>query len=82
MVCLLPLTILAARIAIRSNVNDVRDWLPAHYSETVQYEWFRTRFGSEEFVIVSWPGCTLEDARLKQLSSILAERSRSEESLG
>jgi len=82
LLCLLPLTIMAAITAIISNVNDVRDWLPKHYKETGQYEWFRERFGSEEFVIVSWPGCTLEDARLKQLSSILAERSRSEESLG
>jgi predicted RND superfamily exporter protein len=82
LVCLLPLTILAARIAIRSNVNDVRDWLPAHYSETVQYEWFRTRFGSEEFVVVSWPGCTLDDARLQQLSVALTERSRLVESAG
>jgi predicted RND superfamily exporter protein len=82
LVCLLPLTIMAARTAISSNVNDVRDWLPAHYKETGQYEWFRERFGSEEFVVVSWPGCTLDDARLPQLSSILAERSRSQESLG
>lgn len=82
LVLLLPLTIMAARTAISSNVNDVRDWLPAHYEETRQYQWFRDRFGSEEFVVVSWPGCTLDDERLPQLSSLLAKRSRDGESLG
>jgi uncharacterized protein len=76
LVCLLPPTILADRAAIVSNVNDVRDWLPAHFMETKQYQWFRERFGNEEFVVVSWPGCNLDDLRLDQLSASLSERSR------
>jgi predicted RND superfamily exporter protein len=73
---LLPLTVLGVRTAIRSNANDVRDWLPAHYEETRQYEWFHRHFGSEEFVIVSWPGCTLEDVRLDRLAERLRARSK------
>ncbi|HUG69354.1 MAG TPA: MMPL family transporter [Pirellulaceae bacterium] len=80
--CLLPLTILGDRAAVRSNVNDVRDWLPDHFAETRQYEWFKDRFGSEEFVVVSWPGCNLDDPRLDQLSANLTARSLASQSTG
>lgn len=72
---LLPLTLLGVRTAIRSNANDVRDWLPAHYAETQQYRWFNEQFGSEDFVVVSWPGCTLADERLDKLAERLRQRS-------
>jgi predicted RND superfamily exporter protein len=75
LVGLLPLTVLGVSAAIRSNVNDVRDWLPAHFAETIQYREFREQFGSDEFVIVSWPGCNLDDERLEQLSANLSDRS-------
>jgi hypothetical protein len=70
----LPLVGIGARQAVRSNANDVRDWLPAHYSETQQFRWFTRHFGSEDFVLVSWPGCTLEDERLDQYARWLADR--------
>lgn len=80
--CLVPLTGFAVRAAIRSNINDVRDWLPSHFPETAQYRWFREQFGSEEFVVVSWPGATLDDPRLEQLSVKLTERSVASQSQG
>ncbi len=72
---LLPLTILGVSVAIRSNVNDVRDWLPVHFAETGQYREFRELFGSDEFVVISWPGCNLDNPRLEQLSANLRDRS-------
>ncbi len=72
---LLPITGLGVWQAIRSNANDVRDWLPRHYEETANYRWFQQYFGSEDFVIVSWPGCTLADPRLKDYSAALRDRS-------
>ena len=71
-----PPAALAVRTAIKSNVNDVRDWLPAHYAETGHYRWFKDRFGSEDFVVVSWPGCTLDDPRVTQLTANLRGRSQ------
>jgi uncharacterized protein len=71
---LLPLTGVGVRLAIRSNANDVRDWLPAHYSETRDYRGFREQFGSEDFVVISWPGCTLDDERLERLAERLRQR--------
>ena len=42
----------------------MRDWLPLKYAETQQYRWFRRHFGTHDFIVVSWPGCTLDDDRL------------------
>src|SRR5262245_16834992 len=72
---LAPLVALGVVRAVRSNANDVRDWLPAHYAETQQYRWFHANCGSEDFVVVSWPGCTLSDERLDELADKLRRRS-------
>lgn len=79
---LLPLTVIGVQAAIRSNANDVRDWLPGHYEETRQYGWFHQQFGSEDFVIISWPGCTLDDVRLDRLAERLRTHSEQSEERG
>ena len=66
---LLPLTVWGAIKALQSTTNEARDWLPRHYPETVEYEWFSRHFGSDDFVLVTWEGCTLEDPRLAQLTA-------------
>ncbi|MCI0357463.1 MAG: hypothetical protein L0211_03135, partial [Planctomycetaceae bacterium] len=70
----LPLVGIGARRAVKSNANDVRDWLPAHYPETQQFRWFRHHFGSEDFILVSWPGCTLDDERVDQFAGWVENR--------
>ena len=70
---LVPIIALGVTRAIRSNANDVRDWLPAHYAETRDYRQFQEHFGSEDFVVVSWPGCTLEDERLHAYTAQLLD---------
>jgi uncharacterized protein len=70
----LPLVGIGARQAVRSNANDVRDWLPAHYQETQQFRLFLQHFGSEDFILVSWPGCTLDDERLDHYAKWLDDR--------
>jgi predicted RND superfamily exporter protein len=76
---LLPLISWGVYRAILSNSNDVRDWLPADYPETQQYRWFTRHFGSQDFILASWTGCTLDDERLdefvRQLSSRAGNRS-------
>jgi predicted RND superfamily exporter protein len=47
--------------AVRSNNNQVEDWLPASFHETRQLGWFRDHFAADQFVIISWPGCRLGD---------------------
>ncbi len=65
---LLPIVLLGAKITLRSNRNDVKEWLPASYKETGEYKWFQKNFANETFVLISWDGCSLGDERIKIFS--------------
>jgi predicted RND superfamily exporter protein len=66
-VMLLPLIFMGARRALRSNRNDVREWLPSDFPQTAVHRWFRQHFPHEQFVLISWEGCTLDDPRLDRM---------------
>ena len=57
-----PVIMLFALRAVKSNRNDMSEWLPASYEETAQLEWFRKKFAADQFVVISWDGCMLGDA--------------------
>jgi len=68
MTFMLPVIFAGTRRALRSNRNDVRDWLPEDFPQTADHRWFREHFPHEQFVLASWPGCTLDDERLELLA--------------
>jgi uncharacterized protein len=76
-----PLAGWGALKAIKGNRNDVSDWLPKNYPETIELRWFRKHFVADQFVIISWDGCTLgddpsgaqDDERIAKLSKALLE---------
>jgi predicted RND superfamily exporter protein len=68
LVFLLPMVVVGAIKAKSNNRNDVKGWLPAEYPETRTYRFFRQNFQGEEFILVSWEGCTMADARLEMLA--------------
>ncbi len=68
LVFLLPMVVVGAIKAKSNNRNDVKGWLPAEYPETQTYRFFRQNFQGEEFILVSWEGCTMTDARLEMLA--------------
>ena len=68
---LLPIVMRGARIALENNKNDVKAWLPDGFEETRELNWFRDQFLGEQFVVISWPGCTLDDPRVPQLADAL-----------
>ena len=63
----LPVVLHGAFRAVSSNANNPDDWLPADFTATSDYRWFYQRFGGDEILVVSWPGCTIEDPRLDDL---------------
>ena len=77
-----PLIAWQVHVALGSNSNDVRDWLPAEYPETAEYHAFFHRFGSEDFVAASWPGCQLDDPRLERFAERLHARPRAADQTG
>ncbi|NQU22180.1 MAG: MMPL family transporter [Candidatus Nealsonbacteria bacterium] len=68
--------------ALKSNRNDVKDWLPSHFEETKLHREFQKFFPHEQFVLVSWEGCTLEDDRLELLARKLETYDPSLKKLG
>ncbi|MFM7057715.1 MAG: efflux RND transporter permease subunit [Planctomycetota bacterium] len=70
--CLLPVVGLLGLSALGTARNDVRDWLPEGYAETQDYRRFQAAFGNDEFIVISWAGCTLDDERVDRLHGLLA----------
>lgn len=59
---------------MRTNIEDVRPWLPDDTPERGDYDWFVETFGSDDMVIVSWDGCQLADSRVDALTAALRAR--------
>ena len=50
-------------------------WIPSSHAELRRYEDFLEEFRAQQGVIVSWPGCTVDDERLRHFrDAILSER--------
>jgi predicted RND superfamily exporter protein len=71
---LLPSAFRGARLAVAGKKNNIKDWLPADFRETIELDWFAKYFIGESFVVATWDGCTPVDQRL----SILATKLRRE----
>ncbi len=69
----LPMIVGGSMRAVNSNTNDVQDWLPESYQETVDLKWYVSKFssGSDQVVVVSWTGCRLDDPRVPMLAAKL-----------
>ncbi|MHB8900327.1 MAG: efflux RND transporter permease subunit, partial [Thermoguttaceae bacterium] len=65
---LMPLMWVGTKRSLLSNSNDVKSWLPAQYAETHTFRWYRQRFESDMFVLVSWEGCVLDSPALDLLA--------------
>jgi len=59
--------------ALNSNTNDASDWLPEQFEETKQLAQFGNDFGTDEFIMVSWPGCTLTSEELPRFVAELRD---------
>lgn len=55
---LVPFALRGARMAVQDIRNEVTDWLPEDFPETQVLKWFRPRFVGDQFVAISWDGCS------------------------
>ncbi len=62
-----PFALRGARMSMQRMTNRVKDWLPSDFAETADLEWFGRHFMGEQFVIVTWPGCSADDPRYQKL---------------
>jgi uncharacterized protein len=70
---LMPALLYGALGAFKSNTNNILDWLPESFEETQRLFEFISRFGSDEILVISWQGCTLEDDRLDRVAAELVK---------
>jgi predicted RND superfamily exporter protein len=66
-----PFVLLNAQQAWLRSQNRIEDWLPAQFEETKTLFRFAERFGSDEFLMISWPGCTVGDPKADELAVLL-----------
>ena len=69
---LVPLAAWGTIETFRRSNNNISQWLPSHFPETEAYLDFRRTFGADDFAVISWEGCTLDDDRLTELARHLA----------
>ena len=79
---LVPFALRGARLALEQMRNDVKDWLPDEFAETSELDWFRDHVLGEQFVLISWDGCTAEDQRLDLLARLLVPPPPTEDEVG
>ncbi|MCA9212518.1 MAG: MMPL family transporter [Planctomycetales bacterium] len=53
--------------AMQTNANSPVDWVSDAFPAKAEYEAFRKRFGTGDVVVMSWPGCTVENSQLDEL---------------
>lgn len=73
---LVPFSLRGARVAVEGMRNDVKDWLPSDFPETVELDWFRRHFLGDTFVLMTWDGCSEDDPRYKMLIEKLQDEIR------
>jgi len=64
LLALAPLLALGSLRAVQGLRTNVLDWLPEHSPELATLRWYDARFGSDQVLVVSWEGATLDDPRL------------------
>lgn len=60
----------------------VRAWLPGEDLARSTYDRFLQDFGDDQTVFLTWPGCTLADPRLPQLSAAVSQLQLQQPELG
>lgn len=65
MLALMPIVLYGAS-QMRIGSASVHEWLPGGREERQRYERFLEEFGTDQFVLISWDGCKLDDPRLEQ----------------
>lgn len=58
---------------IQSNTEDVLQWLPDQSDAREKYDFFESKFGSDDFLIVTWDGCTIDDPRLASFTKYIRD---------
>lgn len=71
MLFLLPVVGIGWRQSLQAMFNNPKQWMPASSEARRAFAQFELEFSEIDTIFISWPGCTVEDVRLSQLSQEL-----------
>ncbi len=75
MLVLAPLLAWCAFQGMQTMFNTPHHWIPKNNPQREEFEWFVEHFESQALVVISWPGCTVDDPRLNAFESRLLDPS-------
>ena len=77
-----PLLGYGAWQTLQRNANSPIDWMPTDFPARLDYERFHAAFESGDVVVVSWPGCTIDDPRLEKFGRVASESAEAHDTDG
>ncbi|MEZ6087000.1 MAG: MMPL family transporter [Pirellulaceae bacterium] len=70
-----PWIVTGAMAALQTTANSPLDWVNSDFLPRREYDEFTEQFGDGDFVIISWPGCSIDDERLDRFTHSLRHSS-------
>ena len=67
----LPFVVYGSWRAMQINANSPIDWVPDSFPPRHDYDRFRAAFGAGDVLVVSWPGCTVDEPSLDRFAYVL-----------
>lgn len=67
----LPVVVWGAIASLENNSNSPLHWVGSDFQPRRDYDAFCEAFGPGDVVVISWPGCSLDEARLDDLCDAL-----------
>lgn len=73
MIALGPVLAVWSLRSVETMFNTPHHWIPANNEQRTDLEWFCDHFESQALVVISWPGCTVDDPRLAAFETSLLD---------
>ncbi|MDO4551699.1 MAG: MMPL family transporter [Planctomycetia bacterium] len=70
----LPIMGIGVSWSLQNMRNNMKEWLPGGSEEANRHSWFQKNFPMEQFILLSWEDCTLDDPRLPIMKERLLPR--------
>ncbi|QDU91639.1 MMPL family protein [Pirellulimonas nuda] len=67
----IPMIVVGAVWALDAQNSSPIDWVPESFPPRAEYDSFCEQFGRGDVVVMSWPGCSVDEPRIDQLTSAL-----------
>ncbi|MFZ5828647.1 MAG: efflux RND transporter permease subunit [Planctomycetota bacterium] len=73
MLAALPWVVRGADRSVADMFNAPILWVPPHFEARREFSEFVDQFRAQEMILISWPGCTVDDERLLRLGQALRD---------